>query len=88
MDAAFREAAQWAKEILPFRHAKIATIKLAGDPNEVKLGEQTLEQLRVGIMADLAKLSGVLNLEALPSPQGIENFAPDPKANGDGSEED
>lgn len=59
--------AKWAKEVATFRHAKIAAIKLAGDANDKILREQTLEQLRQGVMADLEKLAdaGVIDLEAL-----------------------
>jgi len=85
VDRAMEQAGKWAKEVATFRHARIAAIKIAGDPNEQRIGEQTLDQLKVGIMADLAKLANVLNLEAIAAPQGIENFAP--KTNGEDTEE-
>jgi hypothetical protein len=68
VDHAMAEAGKWAKEVATFRHARIAAIKLAGDPNEQKIGEQTLEQLKKSMMEDLERLvdSGVIDLKALP----------------------
>jgi hypothetical protein len=37
---------------------------LAGDPNDKAIGEQTLEELKAGIMADLEKLADVIDLKA------------------------
>lgn len=54
-----------AEKVATFRHAKIAAVKLAGDPNDKIMGEQTIDQLREGIMADLEKLAdaGVIDLK-------------------------
>ena len=60
--------ARWAKEVAAFRHAKIQSIRLAGDPNAPALPEHmTLDQLRDSIMADLERLrdAGVLDLPRL-----------------------
>ena len=72
VDKAWAETARWAKEVAAFRHAKIQSIRLAGDPNAPVLPEHmTLDQLRDSIMADLERLrdAGVLDLPRLP--QGV-----------------
>ena len=71
LDQAWAQAGKWAKEVAMFRHAKIAAIKLAGDPNEAKIGDQTIEQLRQGIMVDLEKLADVIDLDALSARSAI-----------------
>jgi hypothetical protein len=70
VDRAMEQAGKWAKEVATFRHARIAAIKIAGDPNEQRLGDQTLEQLKAGIMADLEKLADVIDLKALVARSG------------------
>src|SRR3984893_15753884 len=72
VDKAWSETGRWAKEVAAFRHAKIQSIRLAGDPNTPVLPEHmTLDELRVSIMADIERLRemGVLNLPRLP--QGV-----------------
>jgi hypothetical protein len=72
VDKAWAETGRWAKEVAAFRHAKIQSIRLAGDPNAPVLPEHmTLDELRVSIMADLERLRemGVLDLPRLP--QGV-----------------
>jgi hypothetical protein len=72
VDKAWAETGRWAKEVAAFRHAKIQSIRLAGDPNTPVLPEHMkLDQLRVSIMADIERLRemGVLNLPRLP--QGV-----------------
>ena len=53
-----------------FRHAKIQSIRLAGDPN-APVEHMTLDELRFSVMADLERLRemGVLDLPRLP--QGV-----------------
>ena len=72
VDKAWAETGRWAKEVAAFRHAKIQSFRLAGDPNAPVLPEHmTLDQLRVSILADLERLRemGVLDLPRLP--QGV-----------------
>jgi hypothetical protein len=72
VDRAWAETGKWAKEVAAFRHAKIQSIRLAGDPNAPVLPEHmTLDQLRVSILADVERLRemGVLDLPRLP--QGV-----------------
>src|SRR6476620_428116 len=72
VDRAWSEAGRWAREGAAFRHAKIQSIRLAGDPNAPVVPEQlTLDELRVSIMGDIERLRemGVLDLPRLP--QGV-----------------
>jgi hypothetical protein len=72
VDKAWAETGRWAKEVAVFRHAKIQSIRLAGDPNAPVLPEHmTLDQLRESIIVDLERLRdiGVLDLPRLP--QGV-----------------
>jgi hypothetical protein len=72
VDKAWAESGRWAKEVAAFRHAKIQSIRLAGDPNAPVLPEHmTFDQLRESIMADLQRLheAGVLDLPRLT--QGV-----------------
>ena len=86
VDRTMEQVGRWAKEVAVFRHAKLSSMKLAGDPN-APLGahEMTMDQLRQAIMEDLSRLSGVLELDSIRVPQGIENR---PVINGDGSPEE
>jgi hypothetical protein len=82
IDQAMDQAGKWAKEVAVFRHAKLSAVKLSGDPNApVVLENMTMEQLRQEIMQELGRLAGVLDLDAVILPQGIENR---PVVNGDG----
>jgi hypothetical protein len=72
VDKAWSETGRWAKEVAAFRHAKIQSVRLAGDLNAPVLPEHmTLDQLRVSILADVERLRemGVLDLPRLP--QGV-----------------
>ena len=85
IDQAMEQTGKWAKEVAVFRHAKLSAMKLASDPNAPLIPQDmTVEQLRRSILEDLANLSGVLELEAIRLPQGIENR---PVVNGDGANE-
>ena len=69
VDRAWAETGKWAKEVAQFRHPKIESIRLGGDPNAPLLPENmTLDELRDSIMADLERLRerGVLDLPRLP----------------------
>jgi hypothetical protein len=71
VDKAWAETGRW-KEVAQFKHAKIQSIRLAGDPNAPALPEHmTLDQLRESIIVDLERLRemGVLDLPRLP--QGV-----------------
>jgi hypothetical protein len=70
VDRAWAETGK--KEVAQFRHPKIESIRLAGDPNAPLLPENmTLEELRDSILVDLERLRerGVFDLPRLP--QGV-----------------
>ena len=71
VDKAWSETGRWAKEVAAFRHAKIQSIRLAGDPNAPMPERLTLDQLRESIIVDFERLRemGVLDLPRLP--QGV-----------------
>ena len=47
VDRAWAETGKWAKEVAQFRHPKIKSIRLGGDPNAPLLPENmTLDELR------------------------------------------
>ena len=72
VDRAWSEAGKWAPEVANFRHPKIASIRLAGDPNGPVLPQDMmLDELRDSITADIERLrkTGVLDLPRLP--QGV-----------------
>ncbi len=60
-DRAMEATGRWAKEVAAFRHAHIAAVKLAGDPNEPLIPENmTMDQLRADIVAEVARLGHIL----------------------------
>jgi hypothetical protein len=74
IDANLRDAAAIAEKIAPFRHARLSTMKLAGDPNNpwrIK-DDATADELRAELMRHLARLTdaGIIDLQALPAPKG------------------
>ena len=75
VDAAIEKAALYAEKVAAFRHAKLSAIKLAGGPPRPS-DPATLDELIMGIKAELAKLSPILDLNALQVPEGIENRLP------------
>lgn len=50
----YYDAAIMAEKILPFRHPRLSTVKVSGDPKN-PLNGQSREQLMAGILADLAR---------------------------------
>ena len=73
VDRAWAETGKCAKEVAQFRHPKIESIRLGGDPNAPALPENmTLDELRDSIMADLERLRerGVLDLPRISEPPG------------------
>jgi hypothetical protein len=72
LDKAWGEAGKWAEKVAQFHHAKVQSIRLAGDPNAPVLPEHmTFDQLRESIIVDLERLreTGVLDLPQLT--QGV-----------------
>jgi hypothetical protein len=74
IDDDYREAAALASLAAPYRHARLSAMKLAGDPNNpLRVSDNaTTEELRAEIMRRIANLAeaGVLDLQALPAPDG------------------
>jgi hypothetical protein len=74
IDADYEKAAHLAALVAPYRHARLSTMKLAGDPNNpVRFKENaTADELRAEIMKHIAMLAdaGVIDLKALPAPDG------------------
>ena len=68
IDALMMQTAQVAEKVAAFRHAKLSAVKLAtvqrpSDP-------ATLDELIMGIKAELAKLAPIIDLDAVLTPQG------------------
>jgi hypothetical protein len=78
VDADYEKAARLAALVAPYRHARLSTMKLAGDSNNPTWfkDDATAEELREEVMRHIARLSdaGVIDLKALPMPdRGIAN---------------
>ncbi len=87
-DADLDRAVSIAAMIAPYRHVRLSAMKLAGDPNAPLLPENmTLEQLRADIVAEVARLGHILELDAVREPQGIENRPSPGPTNGEGEAE-
>ena len=70
VSAAMKEALMAAERVAPFRHPKLAAMKLAGGPsNPLRMMDNaTAEELKAEIMRHLRILAPVLGLEALMAP--------------------
>ena len=74
VDEDYKQAAALAAMLAPYRHARLSAMKLAGDPNGPARfkDDATADELREEILRRLTALqqAGVLDLEALPAPDG------------------
>ena len=72
IDAAMALALHAAEKCAPYRHARLAAIKLAGDPNDPlrMLDTATADELKAEIMKHLKILAPVLELDAVPELRG------------------
>ena len=87
-DADLDHAVSIAAMIAPYRHARLAAMKLAGDPNEPLIPDNmTMEQLRQDIVSEVARLGHILDLPVVREPQGIENWLSPGPTNGEGEAE-
>jgi hypothetical protein len=70
IDADLKEAAAIAEKIAPYRHARLSSLKLAGDPtNPVRIHDDaSIEELRAEVMKHLKRLAPVLDLKSLMPP--------------------
>jgi hypothetical protein len=78
IDAYYEKAAHLAALAVPYRHARLSAMKLAGDPNNPGRirNDASLEELRAEMTKHLGILieGGLIDLEALPMPnRGITN---------------
>jgi hypothetical protein len=69
------QAVSIAEKIAPYRHHRLAAIKLNKDPVDPALSEEaSLEELRAELLKHWERLAPVLDLEALMAPSDrIEN---------------
>jgi hypothetical protein len=70
-DTAYLQAAFFAAQLLPFRHPRMATMKLTSDPNKPR-DDQTAEELRAEILEDMRRLGLFEDMKKLP-PAGVAN---------------
>jgi|SRR5271156_2340050 len=74
VDSYMQKAIEVAEKVAPYRHARLSAIKLAGDPNSPARFKEnaTADEMRAVIMKHIARLSdaGVIDLKALPAPDG------------------
>ena len=69
VDASLLEAVKIAEKIAPYRHHKLAAIKLNKDPVEPRFRKgASMEELRAEMQRHLEILAPVLDLEALVAP--------------------
>jgi hypothetical protein len=82
IDADYQKAAHLAALVAPYRHPRLSAVKLAGDPNNAVpfKDDASLDELREEIMQDLGHLvsTGVIDLKALPRPDGAIANQPPP----------
>jgi hypothetical protein len=73
IDAAMMQAVQIAEKIAPYRHARLSSLKLAGNPtNPVSpWDDATADELRAEINRRLMVLqkAGIIELQPLPAPE-------------------
>ena len=74
VDEDYKQAAALAALVAPYRHARLSAVKLAGEPNNPLrvFDNATTDELRAEVMKHLCRLieGGVIDLEALPVPNG------------------
>jgi hypothetical protein len=74
VDANILQAVSIAEKIAPYRHARLSAVKLAGEPNNpIRVFDNaSADELRAEVMKHLCRLidGGVIDLEALPVPNG------------------
>ena len=73
VDEDYKQAAALAALVAPYRHARLAAVKLAGEPNNpLRIRDDaTADELRAEVMRHIARLTdaGIIDLEALPAPK-------------------
>jgi hypothetical protein len=73
VDADFEKAAHLAAMVAPYRHARLSTMKLAGDPNNPVhfKDDATAEELRAEIerRLNILQKAGILELKVIEAPE-------------------
>lgn len=76
VDNALLQAAHAAEKVAAFKHAKLSSVRLAGDLNVRSTDGATLDQLLERIKTELGKLGPIIDMEVARDPEGIENRLP------------
>ena len=69
-----------AEKVARYKHVQLSSVRLAGDISG-KMDDVTLDEVLVTVKQEWAKLSPLIDLDAVeePEPQGVENRLPPPK---------
>ena len=80
VDALMLRTLAAAEKVARYKHAQLSSVRLAGDISG-KMDDVTLDELLVTIKQEWAKLSPLIDLDAVeePEPQGVKNRLPPPK---------
>ena len=80
VDSLMQKALAAAEKVARYRHAQLSAVRLAGDISG-KMDDVSLDELLVTIKQEWAKLSPLIDLDAVeePEPQAIANRLPPPK---------
>jgi hypothetical protein len=80
VDSLMQKALAAAEKVARYKHAQLSSVRLAGDISG-KMDDVTLDELLVTIKQEWAKLSPLIDLDAVeePEPQGVKNRLPPPK---------
>ena len=80
VDSLMQKALAAAEKVARYRHAQLSAVRLAGDISG-KMDDVSLDELLITIKQEWAKLSPLIDLDAVeePEPQGVENSLPPPK---------
>jgi len=80
VDALMLKTLAAAEKVARYKHAQLSAVRLAGDISG-KMDDLSLDELLVTIKQEWAKLSPLIDLDAVeePEPQGVKNRLPPPK---------
>jgi hypothetical protein len=80
VDSLMQKALAAAEKVARYKHAQLSSVRLAGDISG-KMDDVTLDELLVTIKQEWAKLSPLIDLDAVeePEPQGVKNRLTPPK---------
>ena len=80
VDALMLKTLAAAEKVARYKHAQLSSVRLAGDISG-KMDDVSLDELLVTVKQEWAKLSPLIDLDAVeePEPQGIANRLPPPK---------